>query len=173
VLERLDKVDGVEASSANHTGTLIRISVKAGASREKVAAAVQNDLTASKGNPTRLMGEELRKTLQDEEWRGIDEIGQLSAIEFCKLNLDRVRAFADDEKLGKDVADKLLKLAETEWDRLAKEAEGKDRNLPPHKADWRGRCEQFAKAVGEQAKELLTAEQLERFRQALTFRVRG
>lgn len=170
VLERLDKIDGVEASSANHTGTLIRISVKAGASRETVEAAVQKDLTAGKGNPTRLVGEELRKALQDEEWRGIDQIGQLSAIEFRKLNLDRVKAFVEEEKLGKDVADKLLKLAETEWDRLAKAAETKEGSQPPHEADWKGRCEQFGKAVAEQAKELLAAEQLERLRQALTCR---
>jgi hypothetical protein len=125
-LERLDKIDGVEASSANHTGTLIRISVKARADGEQVAAAVQKDLTASKGNPTRLVGEELRKTLQDEEWRDITRIGQLSAIEFRKLNLDRVKAFVEKEKLDKDVADKLLKLAETEWT-------GWQRRLKPRK----------------------------------------
>jgi hypothetical protein len=142
--------------------------VKAGASREIVAEAVQKDLAANKGNATRLTAEKLRKALKDEEWRGIDRIGQLSAIEFRKLNLDRVKAFTEQEKLGKGVADKLLKLAETEWDRLAKEAEAKGGDLPPHKADWRGRCEEFAKVVVEQAKELLAADQLDRLRQALT-----
>lgn len=168
-MERLDKIDGVEASSANHTGTLIRISMKAGANPENVVAAVQQDFTTSKGNPTRLMGEELRKALK-EEWRDITRIGQLSAIEFRKLNLDRVKAFAEEEKLGKDVADKLLKLAETEWDRLAKEADAKDGNVPPHRADWSGRCSQFAKDVMKQTKGLLTADQLERLGRALTCR---
>ena len=169
-MERLDQIDGVEASSANHTGTLIRISMKAGASREMVTASVQKDLTAGKGNPTRLMGEELRKALKDEEWRDINRIGQLSALEFRKLNLNRVKAFTEQEKLGKDVTDKLLKLAETEWDRLAKAGDSKDGNLPPHRADWSGRCSQFAKAVMEGAKGLLSADQLERLGKGLECR---
>jgi hypothetical protein len=169
-LERLDKIDGVEASSANHTGTLVRISVKAGANCEKVAEAVRKDLAASKGNPARLTAEKLTKALKEEEWRGLDRIGQLSAIEFRKLNLDRLKAFTEEEKLGKDVAGKLLKLAEAEWDRLAKEAQAKDGNLPPHKANWRGRCEKFAKVVIEQAKPLLTTDQLARLREALPCR---
>jgi hypothetical protein len=64
-LERLDKIDGVKASSANHTGTLIRISVKAEASREKVAEAVQNDLTVDQGNVARLRAEKLMKALNE------------------------------------------------------------------------------------------------------------
>lgn len=167
MLERLDKIDGVEASSANHTGTLIRISMKAGASREKVASAVQDDLTGNKGNPTRIVVDGLTKALNEEEWRGIDLISQLSAIEFRKLNLDRVKGFAEAQKLGKDVADKLLKLSETEWDRLAKAADAKEGNLPPHRADWSGRCSQFAKAVMELAKGLLSADQLDRLGKAL------
>jgi hypothetical protein len=97
----------------------------------------------------------------------------LSAIEFRKLNLDRVKAFTEQEKLGKDVADKLLKFAEAEWDRLAKEAEAKEGNLPPHKADWSGRCGEFAKMVVEQAKGLLAPDQLDRLHQALTCRFGG
>lgn len=170
MLERLDKIDGVQASSANHTGTLIRISTKVGASREKVAAVVQEDLTGNKGKPTQIVGDGLTKALKEEEWRGIDRISQLSAIEFRKLNLDQVKAFAEEQKLGKDVADKLLKLAETEWDRLAKAADAKEGNLPPHRADWSGRCSQFAKAVLERAKGLLSADQLDRLGKALTCR---
>lgn len=134
---------------------------------------VQNDLTTDKRNPARLMAEKLTKALQEEKWRGIDRIGQLSAIEFCKLNLDRVKAFAEEEKLSKDVADKLLKLAEQEWDRAVKAAETKEKNTPPHKTDWKGRCDQFAKVVVEQAKDLLTAEQLDRLRQSLACRFGG
>lgn len=144
-MERLDKIDGVEASAANPTGTLIRISVNATASKEKVAEAVEKELAADNGNPTRLVAEKLTKALKEEEWRGIDRIGQLSAIEFRKLNLDRVKAFSEQEKLGKDVADRLLKLAEEEWDRLKKTAEAKEGNQPPYRTDWKGRCDQFAK----------------------------
>lgn len=168
MLERLDKIDGVDSSAANHTGTMIRITVKAGADREKVAEAVRKDLAAGKGNPTRLTGDGLAKALKDEGWRDITRIGQLSATEFRKLNLDRVRAFAEAEKLDKDVADKLLKLAETEWDRLVKEADTKEGVQPPHRTDWRGRCGEFAKVLVEKSKGLLTEEQRDRLGKSLT-----
>ncbi|MBX9584979.1 MAG: hypothetical protein K2X87_32135 [Gemmataceae bacterium] len=168
MLERLDKIDGVEASAANHTGTMFRITVKAGAEREKVAEAVQKDLAADNRNPTRITGDGLAKALKDEEWRDITRIGQLSAAEFRKLNLDRVRAFAEGEKLDKDVADKLLKLAETEWDRLVKEADTKGGVRPPHRTDWRGRCGEFAKVLVEKSKGLLTEDQRDRLGKSLT-----
>lgn len=170
MLERLDKIDGVEASAANHTGTMICITVKGGADREKVAEAVQKDLAADKRNPTRITGDGLTKALKDEEWRDIARIGQLSATEFRKLNLDRVKAFAEAEKLDKDVADKLLKLAETEWDRHVKEADTKDGVQPPHRTDWRGQCGAFAKVLVEKSKGLLTEEQRDRLGKSLTSR---
>jgi hypothetical protein len=170
VLERLDKIDGVEASAANYTGTMLRITAKAGADREKVAEVVQKDLTADKRTPTRTTGDGLTKALKDEEWRGIDRIGQLSATEFRKLNLDRVKAFTDEEKLNKDGADKLLKLAEEEWDRLAKGVDAKEGGKPPHKADWKGRCGEFTKVLVEKSKGLLTEDQRDRLEKGLTSR---
>ena len=170
VLDRLDKIDGVEASSANYTGTMLCITVKAGADREKVAEAVQKDLAMDKRTPTRTTGDGLTKALKDEEWRGIDRIGQLSATEFRKLNLDRVKAFTDEEKLNKDVVDKLLKLAEEEWDRMAKAVDTTEGSKPPHKADWKGRCEEFAKVLVEKSKEMLTADQRDRLGKSLTSR---
>ena len=168
MLERLDKIDGVEASAANHNGTMIRITVKAWADKEKVAEAVQKDLAAGKGNPARVTGDGLAKALKDEEWRDITRIGQLSATEFRKLNLDLVRAFAEAEKSDKDMADTLLKLAETEWDRLVKAADAKDGVQPPHRTDWPGRCREFAKVLVEKSKGLLTEDQHDRLGKSLT-----
>jgi hypothetical protein len=173
VLERLDKIDGVTASSANYTGTLIRISVAAAANREGIADEVRKELSADDREPTRLQGDRLTEALRKEEWRGIGQIGELSAIEFRTLALARVRAFAEGEGLAEGVADKLLRLAEAEWDRLARSAEAKGTAQPPHKTDWVGRCSQFALAFFEQAKELLTADQLERLKQRLPSQARG
>jgi hypothetical protein len=162
VLQRLDQIDGVEASSANHTGTLLHISVKPDANREQVANAVKADLTTDKRNPSRLAADELRKALSSEVWRGVHEIGQLSAIEFRKLNLDYVKAFAEAEKLRVEVSDKLIKLAEREWDRLAKEASAKEADLLPHQINWRNRSQQFADAVAERSTEWLSPDQRQR-----------
>ena len=167
MLERLDQIDGVEASSANYTGTMIRISVSTAATREKVAEVVQKDLSAGNRKPARLNGVELKEALRKEEWRAIQQIGQLSAIEFRTLALGRVKAFVEAEKLGEGVADKLLQLAEREWERLAEVNDSKEAKTPPH---WKGRYSQFATVFCEQARELLTADQRERLSQAFMSR---
>jgi copper chaperone CopZ len=167
VLERLNKLEGVEASSANHTGTMLRVSVKTAAEREKVAAVVEKDLAADKRQPNRLTADELRKALKAETWRGQERVRELSAIEFRKLALDRVEAFSKSEKLADDVSAKLLSVAEKEWDRLAKAADTTEANQSPRKTDWRKRGSEFSKAFCEQAKELLTADQLNRLSQML------
>lgn len=150
---------------------MLRITVKAGANRDNVAARAEGELKEENGNPTRLTSQDFGRALQLEEWRAIDEIGQLSAIEFRKLNFDRVRQFVEEEKLGRDVADRLLSIAESEWNRLSNEAVAKDGILPPHRADWTGRCRRFAKVLTEKAKELLTADQVKKLDQALNFRI--
>ncbi len=163
MLERLDKLDGVTASSANHTGTMIRVSVSAAADREKLAAEARTVLSAGSKKPTRLDGEEFTKALRGEKWRDLGRIGELSAIEFRKLALDRVRKFAEEEKLGSDLTEKLVTLAGEEWDRLAT---GVDPKLPPHRADWSGRCKKFGGEFSGKAKGMLTGPQYERLKAA-------
>lgn len=165
MLERLDKIEGVEASSANHTGTMLRVTVKSAAQREQVAAVVDKELAAGNRQPVRIKGDELQKVLKAETWRAKERMGELSAIEFHKLALDQVQAFSKSEKLPNDVADKLLGVAEKEWDRLAKAA---DTTQAPHQTDWRKRGSEFSKAFREQAKGLLTADQLTRLDQMIT-----
>ena len=93
----------------------------------------------------------------------LGRVGELSAIEFRKLALDRVQQFAEKEKLGLDLSKQLVKLAEREWDRLGKDADAK---LPPHRADWSGRCKKFAEVFIEKAKGMLTGPQHDRLKAA-------
>jgi hypothetical protein len=169
VLERLDKIDGVGASLANYTGTMIRIAVADVSNREKVADRVSKELAS--GQPARLKGDELVTALRKEEWRELKRIGELSAIEYRTLAVDWLKAFSNAEKLDRGVTDKLLNAADEEWDRLAKAAEAK--KVPLHKTDWRERCGQLATAVTGRAKELLTPEQFERMRKAMAERLGG
>jgi hypothetical protein len=168
VLERLDKIDGVEASSANYTGSMIRIVVTAAANRKEVSEEVKKDLSAGNRKLAWLAGDELRAALEKEEWRNVKQIGQLSAIEFRTIALGWVKAFAEAEKLGDGVANELLKLTRTEWDRLAELADSEEGRQPPHRTDWRGRCKQNTTAVCQQADELLSASQRERLELLLT-----
>jgi hypothetical protein len=149
---------------------MIRVSLIAATDREKVAEAVQKDLAAGNRKAVRLQGDELEKALREENWRVKERVGELSAIEFRTLALDRVKAFARDEKLADEAAGKLLELAVKEWDRLSKTTETKEAPPRPQSTDWTGRFSRFAEAVGEGAKELLTVEQRQRLSQALASR---
>ncbi len=167
MLERLDKIEGVKASSANHTGTMLRVTVKTATEREQVAVVVEKELAAGNRKPVRIKGDELQMVLKAETWREKERLRELSAIEFRKLALERVQAFYKSEKLPDDVAANLVKLAEQEWDRLAKAAETTEAKQSPDKTDWRKRGNDFSKAFCEQAKELLTGDQMSRLSQML------
>jgi hypothetical protein len=165
VLASLNKIDGVEASSANYTGTMIRIVVKTGTDREKVAERVHKALSERNGKPVTLEGNKLGQALEREQWREAGRIGELSAIEFHTLFLHRVKTFAKAEKLDAKATDKLVKIAEQQWERITKEAKKEGATQPV------GR---MALPISlERVKEVLTAEQVERFKQSLTCPCRG
>ena len=175
VLTRLNKIGGVEKSFTNRTGTLLRISVAPSADRDKVAAAVREDLSKDNRKPVLLARDESEQALAKEKW---SSPGDLSAIEFRTLALHRVKTFAQSEKLDKEAADKLLKLAARQWDRLAQgedcckqPAQGKDCCKQQQPADWLRRFHSFAAALAEPAKELLSAEQAKRLQEALSKRL--
>ena len=170
VLASLDKIDGVEASSSNYTGTLIRIAVTITADRDKVAERVSKALAEKGGEPVALAGDALRRALGQEQWRGAGRIGELSAIEFHTLVLHRVQTFAQAEKLDKVAGDKLVRIAEEQWERITTEANEDGAKQPE---DWQNRCRKALPRFLERAKEVLTDKQVERFRQSLTGPFRG
>lgn len=165
VLARLNKIEGVEKSFANRTGTMLRICVAPSAERDKVVTEVREDLTEDNRKPVSLMGDEFKEALVKEKW---SSPGDLSAIEFRTLALHRVKNFTESEKLDKETADKLMNLAEQQWDCIAKGADCCEKVQQP--SDWLTQFNRFATAMPDQAKELLTAGQVERLREVLTKR---
>jgi hypothetical protein len=170
VLESLDKLDGIGASSANYTGTMIRISATTSTDRDKVAEAARKALTDEDRKAVRLAGDELKRALDQEEWRVAGRIGELSAIEFHTLALHRFKTFAKAEKLDKKTSDKLVEIAEQQWERLSKEANAEGATRPE---DWGRRIKASLPIFLERAKGILTAEQLKRFKSTLTTPCRG
>jgi hypothetical protein len=160
VLVRLGKIEGVERSYANHTGNMVRLAVAAKDNPAKVAEQALEVLKDEKRSPVRLTGNDLIEALGKEQWRESERVSELSAIEFRTLGLRRVRAFAEREKLNKETTDKLVRIAEEEWDRLAKQNAPGDAKQPV-KVDWAARCRQFDDAVVNRARPILTTEQLE------------
>jgi hypothetical protein len=165
VLVRLDKIAGVEKSWSNRTGTMLPVSIVPSADRDKVAEAVREILTRENGKPVLLAGNELEQALVREEWRSP---GELSAIEFRTLALRRVKSFAEAEKLEKEVTDRLVKIVEQQWERIGKAAA--ERAKQP--AEARTGYMEFATAVADRARELLSAKQVARLKEVLTSRVR-
>jgi hypothetical protein len=164
VLEQLNTIDGVTASSANYAGTLVRVAMTPAADRDKVTEEVRKLLSA----PAWLTGHDLQVALRQEEWREFHQIGQLSAIEFRTLAIGWVKGFVEAEHIGDGAADQLLDLAERVWHRLIELTDRTEEKLPPHQMDWRGRCRRYAAEFGEQAKDLLTVDQRDRIKQLLT-----
>jgi hypothetical protein len=165
VLVSLDQIDGVEASSANYAGSMIRISATPASDRDKVAEAVRKVLADKNHKPTALAGDELQLAVEKEEWRETWRIGELSIIEFRTLVPYRIRAFAKAQKLDNEATDKLVKLAERQWDRIVKEANDEKATQPDAIV---ARCRKSLPLFLEQLKEVLSDEQVEQFKKTLT-----
>jgi hypothetical protein len=163
VLASLDKIDGVQASSTNYTGTLIRVAVTRATDRAKVAEEVRKALAENK--PVALAGDDLERALEKEQWREAWRVGELSAIEFRTMALYRIKTFAQAEKLDKETTDRLTKIAEEQWERLAREAKKEEATQPE---DWGNRCRKSIPVFLARAKEVLTDDQVERFKKTLT-----
>lgn len=157
VLAGLDKLEGVERSLANRTGTMIRVT--AAVDQEKVAGQVAKYLADSKRTPVRLVGDQLRRALDNEEWRDARRIAELSGIEFRTLFLRRVAHFAKAENLDEKITRKLTQLSDRQWDRIPKAGDPK----AVYKA-----CEEVADAIAHETDGLLSREQIERLKRALT-----
>jgi hypothetical protein len=162
VLASLDKIAGVQASSTNYTGTMIRVSVTSATERAKVADEVRKVLTESK--PVVLSGDDYKTALNKEQWREAWRVGELSAIEFRTMALYRIKTFAQAEKLNKETTDKLVKMAEEQWERLTQEAK-EDKATQPE--NWRSRCKESIPRFLVRTKEVLSDEQVERFKKTL------
>jgi len=168
VLSLLDKIDGVEASSTNYTGTMIRVSVTHAKDRTKVAEEVRKALAGNK--PIPLVGDELKTALRKEQWRETARVGELSIIEFRTMAHYRIKTFAQAEKLNKETTDKLTKILEDHLERFTQEAKKQKVTRPE---DLVNRGKKSIPAFFGRAKEVLSDEQIERFKKTLMTPCRG
>jgi hypothetical protein len=164
VLERLDSIEGVAKASANHTGTMIRVTLTSPNNLEELAEIVAKDLAVENFQPQRINGDEASNALQHQTWRGSERIRELSAIEFRQLALRAIDEFSESENLTEEATAKLRQSAEKQWDRLADEAEARDSGKLPNQTNWRKRFRDFASAFFEDAKPVLTDSQFSRLK---------
>ena len=84
MLAQLDRLPGVEHSYGNRTGDMVRMSLVTTAAREEVAKQALKVLGASR-SPICLTGTNLIQTLEHEQWRQSDRVGELLQIEYRTL----------------------------------------------------------------------------------------
>ncbi|MCI0332891.1 MAG: cation transporter [Planctomycetes bacterium] len=161
-LGEIDSMEGVTRSFSNWTGALIRVSVAKTSDREAVAERVRAVLAANQQKPSRIAGDDLTRALQKEDWRGADRIFELTSYEFNTVAKRRINDFASSEGLKRSERTRLLDLVDELWE---KAAEGLDTPKPESEAYamyWRNRLDKFVTAYAHRARELLSAEQVEK-----------
>lgn len=164
MLELLDKVDGVESAMANHTGTLVRVSLVHGADANSVSLDLKSILEKQNRKAKPLAAIEIAKAIEDEQWRTSETIGELSEIEFRTVFEKRVKQFTESNDLDEEVSAKLMKFSVEILDATAKS----DNNT-----DWKEFCRGLAEKMLEKARPLLSEEKLEELSKQLKARVLG
>jgi hypothetical protein len=164
VLEQLEKVEGVQAAMANHSGSLVRISLVDGASSRDVSMALGKILIDQKRKPKPLSGDELAKAIRDEQWRSAENIGELSEIEFRTVFAQRVKEYAEANGFDETTKTKLIGISRQVLDETA----------PSNKeTDWVDFRNGLATRMLEKAKDILSDEQLGELAKKLKSRVIG
>lgn len=164
LLARLDRLEGVRQSMSNWTGTLVRVKVDDPAVIGRVAREVQAVLTAEGHSAQAVTAEEADKVLASEQWRGAARMVDLTSYEYHTFSLRTAKAFAEREKLDPDVAARLLRIVEEQWDAASKSMGPPNPEGDAYASYWHQRMSQFVDTALERAKPLLTPEQFERLR---------
>jgi hypothetical protein len=164
VLEQLKKVEGVDAAMANHTGSMIQISLKRNADVDTIANEMTAILEKEGRKPKRLSGGELVAAVDSETWRTAENVNELSEIEFRTVFERRVKQFVDQNDLDEETTSKLMDFANQILDATPKSTT---------ETDWGEFCGGLAAKMVEKAKAILSDEQLEELRKKLKARVVG
>lgn len=160
-LARIDDVDGVAGSFSNWTGSLIRVSVAPDADREAVAERVQALLAADQQEPVQFTGDDLVKRLNEEEWRRVNRISDLTSYEFSTFAKHQINAFADGEHLHDAQRKQLLDLVDELWGPAAEGLENRQPGAEAYAEYWQNRLQRFIATYAEQAGDVLPADQVE------------
>ena len=82
VLAQLDKIEGVNRSYVNYSGTLIRLTLKPTANQDEVLKSASKILNDDESlSPARVVN------VEAEEWRDVDHVKELTAIEWRTVKI--------------------------------------------------------------------------------------
>ena len=105
------------------------------------------------------------RAMISEDWRGPREVVELTSYEFHTHALRVLKNFAQREKLTDDVTARLARIVEDQWDASANASGSPNLDGDEYAKYWKSRCDSFIESAMNQAKYLLTSEQLTRLRQ--------
>ena len=162
MLEQLEEIEGVVSAMANHTGTLVRVSLTDSADRQLVASELASILKKQNRKPKQLFGDDVAKAITDEQWRVTERIGELSEIEFRTVFSRRVDEFIEEQDLDEETVSKLTNFSQD----VLNETEKSDSNTA-----WVDFCQGLARRMLEKAKLILSDEELDALEAKLKVRV--
>ena len=160
---------GVKETYANQQGTLLAVALAANANRQAVEQQILKTFLKFNAKPKLLTGEAFQRALKEEAWRPGKRIAELSSLEFRSLAIAAIRRFSQRERIGPDVTEKLVRIAEQEWSKLV-EPEINKASKPASRIDWHRLRLRHAEVVAEQAGELLNPPQVKRLKETLSAR---
>lgn len=161
-MSQINQIEGVSGTFSNWTGSLLRVEILPTADRETVAARVRTFLAADGQKPARVEGQELTALLSGVEWRDLSRITELSSYEFKTVAKRRIDAFADSEKLDSSKRQQLLSIVDSLWDKSSAGLDNPKADAAAYADYWQHRRDGFVTAYVEQAREVLTPEQVGR-----------
>lgn len=164
MLAQLEKVECVESAMANHTGSLVRVSLKASADSVAVASELDAILKEQNRKPKQLAGDEAANAIKSEQWRESDKVGELSEIEFRTVFERRVKQFSEAGEFDEKTVTSLLQFSKD----VLKETPASNSDT-----NWGDFRSGLVSRMMEKAKEVLSEEQLEELSEKLKARVIG
>lgn len=132
MLAQLEKLPGVETAMANRDGSLVRVRVTEASLADEIASEISEIFAARGRAPKRLPGASVIKTIEGEEWRDSNTIGELSLIEARTLFLKRIAQFIDVSELDAKTAARLKNLSRTVLVELPIGGDNRPKPEPPH-----------------------------------------
>ena len=125
---------------------MIRVSAAKASEREAVAERSQAVLAANQQKSLRLVGDDLTRAFQTEDWRAVDRVYELTSYEFKTVAKRRIKDFAIGEGLKRSERTQLLELADELWEKGAEGLDTPKSESEVYAMYWQNRLDKFVAA---------------------------
>lgn len=160
-LAQMDGIEGVMRSYTNWTGSELRVTIAPKADVGAVAERVRAFLMADEQAPVRVDGDALARSLKENEWRGVEQVVELTTYEYHTFARRQIGAFADEQKFDAAKKEKLLALVDAAWEKAARGLGDPAPDADAYASYWQTRIDKLVQMFTMDSKDLLTQPQIE------------